>query len=372
MTEATTESISDRPQLSKRAEQIVKVIMVLSGPLLLILLLEGGAFLWERAQAQGPYAWEMVASRRIDLDEYPEPGAGYTLMEPGSRYEWQGIPVTINSRGLRNPEVAYEKPAGTVRVLNLGDSIAMGWGVREEETYGRQLEQMLNESAAGGQSFQVINAGVPGWNPENELAFLQAEGLKYDPDLILLDLTIVNDIFGDSALKTNRRPALIEWLRANTYSWPFLSIQLSSLEARSDGRERIPVIDPPKTAESYFPLDPADERWDKIWKSVAAMKQLADESGADFVLVLFPLEHQVLDVDYSTLPQTVLTQRAEEAGIDVVDLLPAFRRACEEKPEAPCRLEDRYLFADVWMHPSALGNSVTAAEILATLGNLNN
>jgi hypothetical protein len=68
----------------------------------------------------------------------------------------------------------------------------------------------------------------------------------------------------------------------------------------------------------------------------------------------------------------VLSDRAEEAGIDVVDLLPAFRRACEEKPEAACRLEDRYLFADVWMHPSALGNELTAAEILAAIGNPNN
>ena len=34
--------------------------------------------------------------------------------------------------------------------------------------------------------YEVINAGVPGWNLENELAYLQAEGLKYEPDLILL------------------------------------------------------------------------------------------------------------------------------------------------------------------------------------------
>jgi hypothetical protein len=70
----------------------------------------------------------------------------------------------------------------------------MGWGAREEDTYGRQLEQLLNEHSTGDRHYEVINAGVPGWNLENALAYLQAEGLKYEPDLILLDLTIVNDI----------------------------------------------------------------------------------------------------------------------------------------------------------------------------------
>jgi len=32
-----------------------------------------------------------------------------------------------------------------------------------------------------------------------------------------------------------------------------------------------------------------------------------------------------------------------------------------------CQLEDRYLFADVWMHPSAYGHEMTAVELEALL-----
>jgi lysophospholipase L1-like esterase len=339
----------------------------MAGPLLLIAFLEGFAYLWERAQANGPYAWELVASRRIDLSQHSEPGAGYTLMEPGSHYEWQGIPVDINMHGLRSPDIPYEKPADTVRILNLGDSVAMGWGVREEETYGRYLEERLNAQPTGSQRYEVINAGVPGWNLENELAFLQAEGLRYEPDVILLDLTIVNDIYGKSALLTNRRPAVIEWLRAHTYLWPFLTIQLRTWQARAEGQERIDVIDPPTEPSSYFPLDPADERWASFWVQVESIHQVAQKNGADLVLILFPLEFQVLDAGYSTVPQQYLSAKAAEAGIPVLDLLPAYRRACQEKAHGPCQLEDRYLFADVWMHPSAYGHELTAAEIEAVL-----
>jgi hypothetical protein len=356
--------------MSKQLDLLLKLAIAIISPLLFIGLLEGSAYLWERGQANTLYAWELVASRRMVWEAYPEPGAGYTLMERNSQYEWQGIPVEINSHGLRGPETTYEKPPATFRILNLGDSVAMGWGVREDDTYGRRLEQWLNQQAAQDLHYEVINAGVPGWNLENALAYLQAEGLKYEPDLILLDLTIANDIKGKSALLANNQPAPIQWLRDNTYFWPFLTIQLRQLEARNNGRERIDLINPPSAPDKYFPSDPEAEQWTEVWKSVLAINQLAEENDASLMLILFPLEFQVLDENYPTLPQEVFTAKAAEAGIPVLDLLPAFQQACQEKPEGPCQLEDRYLFADVWMHPSAYGHELVTAELETLLSGL--
>ena len=362
----TTKSLT----LSKRAEKLLTIMLAIMSPLLLMGLLEGFAYLWERKQANGIYAWELVASRRMIWEVHPTPGAGYTLMKPGSHYAWQNIRVDINSHGLRGPETTYEKPPGTFRILNLGDSVAMGWGVREEDTYGQQLEARLDEQSSGNRHYEVINAGVPGWNPENELAYLQAEGLKYEPDLILLDLTTVNDIYGKSALLANNQPVPIEWLRSHTYFWPFLTVQLRWLEARNNGRQRIDVIDPPTEPDKYFPLDAESKRWTEIWNSILAINHLAEENNAVLVLVIFPLEFQVLDESYSTLPQEVFMAKAAKAGIPALDLLPAFRQACQEKPGGACQLEDRYLFADVWMHPSATGNRVTATELKEVLAGM--
>ena len=239
----------------------------------------------------------------------------------------------------------------------------MGWGVRDEDTYGRRLVSLLNEQGVDDLRYEVINAGVPGWNLENALAYLQAEGLKYEPDLILLDLTTANDINGKSALLNVDQRVPIKWLRDNTYFWPFLTVQLRWLEARAEGQQRIDVLEPPTNPDKYFPLDPESEQWTKVWDSVLAMNRLARENNASVILVIFPLEFQVLDESYPTLPQELFTARATEAGIPALDLLPAFRKACWEKPGGGCYLEDRYLFADVWMHPSAYGHQVTAAEI---------
>jgi lysophospholipase L1-like esterase len=355
--------VSSRISITGRAEFILKVALLFISPLLFILILEGAAFLWEQKQSNSLFAWELVASRRIELVSYPEPGAGYTLMKPGSHYGWQGIPVDINTYGLRGPEIPFEKPEDTYRILNLGDSVAMGWGVKEDEAYGRRLEALLNRQETGSLRYQVINAGVPGWNLENELAYLQAVGVEYQPDLVVLDLTIVNDIYGKSALLQHDRPALIEWLRANTYFWPFLTVQLRWLEASIEGRERIDVIDPPTKPSSYFPLDTSDGRWSNIWDLLVEMNRISHENGAKFVILLFPLEFQVLDENYPTVPQEFISVKAREAGIPVLDLLPAFRQACRQKPGDSCSREDRYLFADVWMHPSAYGHRLTAQEL---------
>jgi lysophospholipase L1-like esterase len=349
--------------LNKRSEKWLMIIIASLSPLLLIGLAEGAAYLWERNQANSLYAWELVASRRLVWEKYYEPGAGYTLMKPDSHYEWQGIPVVINSHGLRGPETSYKKPSDTFRILNLGDSIVMGWGVHEEDTYGRQLESILNEEGKSHLNFEVINAGVPGWSLDNALAYLQAEGLKYEPDLIVLDITIANDINGKSALLAGNDTGLFRWLSDHTYFWPFLQSQAAWAKARAQGKDRVDTINPPTNPAKYFPLDPQSDRWMERWNTILEINRLAKEKNIPLVLVLLPLEFQVLDEGYSTLPQELFVAKAAEASIPALDPLPAFRQACLEKPGGMCSLEDRYLFADVWMHPSAEGHRLVATEL---------
>ena len=360
-------AVATSPTINKQSALWLNITLALIAPLLLLGLLEAAAYLWERNQSNSLYAWELVASRRMEWVRFHEPGAGYTLMKPGSSYTWQGVPVEINSHGLRGPETSYEKPPATFRILNLGDSIVMGWGVREEDTYGRRLESLLNEGDKSDLNFEVINAGVPGWSLDNALAYLQAEGFKHQPDLIVLDLTIANDINGKSALLAGNDSGPFRWLSDHTYFWPFLQSQAAWAKARAQGKERVDTINPPTNPAKYFPLDPQSVRWTERWSTILEINRLASEKNIPVVLVLFPLEFQVLDESFPTLPQELLSTKAAEAGIPALDPLPVFRQACLEKPGGPCHLEDRYLFADVWMHPSAEGHKLVAAELEAYL-----
>jgi hypothetical protein len=139
------------------------------------------------------------------------------------------------------------------------------------------------------------------------------------------------------------------------------------LLSKSKGPEAIPVLNPPRDAAAYFPIDANDPRWDAWWPSVAEMQSVLGQRGITFVLVPFPTAFQFANTDpHPNTPQQVLAQRAPQLGVDVVDLLPTYEAVCKSAGSSACDGYINLLSVDVWMHPSALGHRL-AAEALARL-----
>jgi hypothetical protein len=89
-----------------------------------------------------------------------------------------------NARGLRDSrDFPYAKPAGMLRVLALGDSHTQGYEVRQNATFAAVLERYLN---ARDVDAEVLNAGVSGFSTAEELAYLENEGHRYGPDVVVL------------------------------------------------------------------------------------------------------------------------------------------------------------------------------------------
>lgn len=89
-----------------------------------------------------------------------------------------------NKKGFRNErDFAYQKEKDTIRVLALGDSHTQGYEVRQEATFAAVIERYLS---GRGRSAEVINAGVSGFSTAEELAFLENEGHKYAPDVVVV------------------------------------------------------------------------------------------------------------------------------------------------------------------------------------------
>jgi len=94
------------------------------------------------------------------------------------------INMRTNSKGIRTDrEFDYEKPPGMKRIVALGDSYTLGYGVNLEDLFLTRLENKLNEQ---GFSVEIINLGVADFSNAEELVTLENEGLKYGPDMIML------------------------------------------------------------------------------------------------------------------------------------------------------------------------------------------
>jgi lysophospholipase L1-like esterase len=129
--------------------------------------------------------------------------------QPDSQLGWVNIPdakgwescygecqirVTINSKGLRDREIPYEKESGTNRILMLGDSTTAAMQVTLEDTFVKQLENDLNKDSG---NWEVINAGVNAYGTDNEFLFYRLEGEKYDPDIVFLNMYLANDVYNN-------------------------------------------------------------------------------------------------------------------------------------------------------------------------------
>jgi len=132
------------------------------------------------------------------LAQYPYEMFDYsrvTMMRPHfegqfPKSEIQGN-IKINTQGIRDYERSYEK-ASHFRILGLGDSFCFGHGVELEDTYLTLFENKLRKEF--GSNMEVVKAGVPGTGPQTYLNVMAQEGIKYEPDIVIVSFFVGNDI----------------------------------------------------------------------------------------------------------------------------------------------------------------------------------
>jgi lysophospholipase L1-like esterase len=154
---------------ARRTQSWLKTIAFSLLPVIVLLLLaEGGLriYSWYFRTAYERYN---PATERLEL----VPGFQSTL--PGGRR------IRINSKGFVGPEFDAIKPAGIQRIFAVGDSctFAGDWDV----SYSVFLERLLN---ANGRKFEVINAGIEGYDSAFALGRIRDDILKYAPDLVTI------------------------------------------------------------------------------------------------------------------------------------------------------------------------------------------
>jgi len=255
----------------------------------------------------------------------------------GGRY---GGRVSNSQRLREDHEIRVPKPPGEKRVLFVGSSPTFGTGVLLDQCFVEVAERLLNADLQGGH-VECINAGVPGYSLFQGMRFLESEGFRYEPDLVVLQFGAsgiqVWDDRGDPQyhddLARRRPPGLLASSRACRLLW-------EKLRSRpGDGTKRPRLL-------------PTEFR-----RLLVDAKQETRRHGAGLMFVVWPSRTHVMRTQgerHTPLHEIMLSFAANQ-GIPAVDMLPLFSRLCHEHPV-------NEVFLDQW-HVTALTN----AEVGRTL-----
>ncbi|MEK6259441.1 MAG: SGNH/GDSL hydrolase family protein [Planctomycetota bacterium] len=142
--------------------------------------LQAGPFLGDPApQRRGPAVdFGDMIQQREDLLEHE--------LIPNWTGTWSNATITINRWGMRDRDRAIAKPAGTRRIALIGSSLVMGFGVGDEQTFSRLLEEQLNADAGSqNRHYEVLNFGVGRYSPLHRRLQIEHKVIPFHPDLIV-------------------------------------------------------------------------------------------------------------------------------------------------------------------------------------------
>jgi len=336
------------------------------------------------------------------------PGIDLRFVQPGL-YD---VRVRCNSRGMRDREHVLAKPAGTRRILCVGDSYVWGQGVENEQTTAALLERELP-------GFESINLGVAGYSAVQELVRLETDGLDYQPDWTVV-FFCDNDLDsnfetkdgrrptvalrGDDVLHIEHRPVQRPWLQPLS-TWIHERSRLlvefeyctgllreasaqrkAAARTATTGATRPPPArhdGPVRAEEIEFSridrfLEP-DARMDQAWRTLQQiydeMRERCAKAGSRMLVVYVPDPSLAVASIYHGLlaqagvpetradwnrPAQRLAQSCAAIGVPELDLAPAFRAA-----QDPARL-----FFSPDPHWSAAGHVIAANAIAKKLREL--
>ena len=314
------------------------------------------------------------------------PGLRYELIPGGHTADYIGVPVAINRLGLRDHEIAVPKPAGTVRILGVGDSVTFGYGVRLEQTFLKVLEGRLN-ARAGSTRYEVVNAGVEECGLDGYHEILRALAPTLEPDLVLIAV-VLNDIqrYDDPAHRPRLAGAAREPGRGRRLHGALLrrsQLYLAGVRGARSLLYRFHVLE---VSDLYgSPLravgaggEALTRAWDDSLRELERLVGLGRERGVPIVVVVFPVEVQLdaaaieryrrdfgvavpaqaLDGD----PQRRLLAFGAAHGVPVIDLLPALRAAGGDDlylRTGPVRFDP--------VHPSVRGHRIVGDAVYLAL-----
>ena len=221
-----------------------------------------------------------------------------------------------NSGRLRDSEIPLDKPAETLRLAMVGNSMTIGHSVKQGELYTEVMERDLKARFQGHPKADVLNAGQLGYSIVHFLPFTREFVYPYHPDFVVYQFCW-NDIEASSLMRVRKVP----------YQLPKSGpVRLLARHSHLFGN-MMRLRDMSKFARNLLVMYDDSLAVEGFYKDLFAWEDSVRSRGLPFAMVIFPnvLEVQVPD-RYPDLVQELLAkkekilERCRQRGLPVLDL----------------------------------------------------
>jgi hypothetical protein len=365
-------------------KKLVRRLALLAGSLLLTLACLEVAVRLFTATTPGLTQKDPVIGQR-----YIQSFAGDVFVSEAGRK----VPLRFNDVGFRGPTRPRQKPPGVRRIAVLGDSMIASLAVDEAQTMVCQLQRLLNESRTD-TKWEVLNFGVNGASPGQELVLYREVVAGFEPDIVLGTFFVGNDLSDNcSRLSSNpriyfdvdesgdlrqepfstRRAAASQFLNRHSrlYVWQRTALN----RARHQVYQQAGALDPSHWIFSREEPPDVAHAWKITAKVFQALHRDVTAHGSRFAVVMIPSAQQIyrdafagvaaragelagqFDPDH---PDRRLAEICREAGIPFFSMLDDFRRAA---PSATMEVEEQWLFCEGVGHFNEQGDALAARAV---------
>ena len=309
---------------------------------------------------------------RRTIEATDDPDLPYHL-RPGVETLARGMHVRINEHALRGPATPLVPPPGVHRVLAIGGSTTFGEGLEEAESFPGQLERELNQH--GGERYEVLNAGVEGYNSTAELAFLRQLGLPLQPRTVIVGYSLDDfqdaPVMGPYGILTRTIAARVPTCSLGNASALYLSVYWFAKTGFKipwhDLSAQRPTLGPDvveldhklaQQRKQVFRMKP-DAQWNAMVEALHGFAREAAANHLRLVVAIIPDGDQVGVPDPDLNPQRKILAICADAGLDCLDLQPALDVAAAHET----------VYFD-GAHPNAAGYRTVAHELAEHLRTL--
>ena len=254
-----------------------------------------------------------------------DPAIGYRL-KPGAHVRFTtaefDTDIAINATGVRDDEPLGPKAPDERRIVILGDSLVLSVQVPFRQTFGELLEARLNARSSGVR-YRVINAGVQGYGPVEELLLFKRLVSTLQPDLVIETIFVGNDaeeaFTSASRLKPDARStaSLVRdslSVRLRRLVRRIMVLQVLRLRVVAATERFTGILNAPEAPFQSYAANPVPRIAQGLSIArdcVEAIRVTASASGARTAVMLMPARFQVDDADYGRLKQAVAQSGGE-------------------------------------------------------------